>query len=418
MDIDEVLNQAHITHDDKARRILNTASDLKPNIELSEIESGITIERLESLNVPVYQYATQITIHGTFPNINTDFLRVNGYKSVILNQNKSLGVRYIAIDGAKKQTLMSCNSFSKLEHKWHIYQNSQEFTMAITFHNRDGNKDDDKQRCMNCYNSVPDDLYVGAKRAAVYSIYGMYAGCGIEINIGAIYQQNLWKLIKYFTGIENQAEYDKLVTDYEAKRKAENAKYEAERKAEAERKQAELTKAISDFKPPDNWKPFKGKIEKIGTYAHICTRWNDGSDKAMLQVIKVAKRGPYICDTTKNFPDFHFVDWKPDHFSQGTRTIDGWQIMETVKTATDKPNSGVKPIIQSTNQDITITHNEKLNGIEIRFKNKPDDTTLDKLRSNGFRWSYKGMLWYARYTPELMTKIQDIINSKVLVNTY
>lgn len=414
MDIDEVLNQAHITHDDKARRILNT-SNLKPDIELSEIESGITIERLESLNVPVYQYATQITIHGTFPNINTDFLRVNGYKSVILNQNKSLGVRYIAIDGSKKETLMQCNNFSKLEHKWHVYRNSQEFTMAISFHDRGGNKDNDKKHCMDCYNSVPDDLYIGAKRAVVYSIFGMYAGCGIEINIGAIYQQNLWKLIKYFTDIESEMEFQQIEADYVAKCKAESAKYEAERKIEAERKQAELAKAINEFKPPDNWQPFKGKIDKIGTYARIYNTY----DGIALQVFKVVKKGPFLCENVKNFKDFQFVDWQTsDRAHKCERSIDGWIINESAKTASIKPNSAVKPVSQSTNQDITITHNDKLNGIEIRFKNKPSDSVLDVLRSNGFRWSYKGMLWYARYSDNLMSTITKILNGKELVNTY
>jgi hypothetical protein len=69
MQISETLESAHIYNDDKARRRLNTAPNVEANITLDEIEKGVTIERLESINVPVYQYGTQITIHGTFPNV-------------------------------------------------------------------------------------------------------------------------------------------------------------------------------------------------------------------------------------------------------------------------------------------------------------------------------------------------------------
>ena len=86
MDISEVLDKANIVSDSKARRVLNTAPDKIADITLSEIESGVTIERLEALTVPVYQYGTQITIHGTFKDMPTD--RVLGYKALFLNQNK------------------------------------------------------------------------------------------------------------------------------------------------------------------------------------------------------------------------------------------------------------------------------------------------------------------------------------------
>lgn len=101
MNLSEVLESKQIYNDDKARRVLNTAPNQQADITLKEIADGVTIERLESLTVPVYQYSTQITIHGIFKDIPNDLV-VAGYKSVFYNQNKSLGVKYIAIDGAKK----------------------------------------------------------------------------------------------------------------------------------------------------------------------------------------------------------------------------------------------------------------------------------------------------------------------------
>ncbi len=78
-----------------------------------------------------------------------------------------------------------------------------------------------------------------------------------------------------------------------------------------------------------------------------------------------------------------------------------------VKQSQPKVKAQSKP--QST-EPITITHNEKLNGIEIKFQSKPDDSVLNMLRDLGFRWSFKSFLWYNRYTPELMTKVQTAIN--------
>jgi len=54
----------------------------------------------------------------------------------------------------------------------------------------------------------------------------------------------------------------------------------------------------------------------------------------------------------------------------------------------------------------SITHNAKLNGIEVKFGSKPDDSVLNTLRNLGFRWSYKSMLWYNRYSDDLMSKVQ------------
>lgn len=49
---------------------------------------------------------------------------------------------------------------------------------------------------------------------------------------------------------------------------------------------------------------------------------------------------------------------------------------------------------------INIILNDEKNGIEIRFDVKPSDDTLVKLRENGFRWSNKYKMWYAKQTDE------------------
>jgi hypothetical protein len=119
----------------------------------------------------------------------------------------------------------------------------------------------------------------------------------------------------------------------------------------------------------------------------------------VLQVIKVAKRGGRLCSNSKTFADFKYVDWSPSGYKQTERSIDGWRILAEVK-----PVKTVKPVSVVTD-DITISHNTSLNGIEVKFKVKPSDTIISQLKDLGFRWSIKSYLWYNRYTVDLWDKI-------------
>lgn len=46
----------------------------------------------------------------------------------------------------------------------------------------------------------------------------------------------------------------------------------------------------------------------------------------------------------------------------------------------------------------TMNLNPALNGVEVRFNAKPEKTIIDSLKANGFRWSPRNTLWYARDT--------------------
>lgn len=398
MNIDKVFENANIVHDSKARRVLNTAPGKLADITINELESGVTIERLESLTVPVYQYGTQITIHGIFKDIPAD-LRVCGYKSIILNGNGSLGVRYVAIDAAKKRLLERASRYAESGTRWGVIIDSQGCEVHKVFHST--NKENDKLKCIDCYNSTPDTLYIGNKQA-VSLLYGGYA---VIINVGAIYESNLWSLIKELTGIASQAEYDIEVQKQKDEDAIRQAKYDAERKTEAEASKVKMQTALASFKPPDNWIKFNGVIDTVGTFARLTDRYS--LNGIVLQVIKTAKRGGRLCANSKEFSDFVYIEWQPSHYKQANYRIDGWQITEPSSDPKVKPNC--ERSIVSLNTDTSISHNEKLNGIEVKFQVKPSDTILDQLRALGFHWSNKNFLWYSRYTPELWQQIQTQI---------
>lgn len=57
--------------------------------------------------------------------------------------------------------------------------------------------------------------------------------------------------------------------------------------------------------------------------------------------------------------------------------------------------------------DANISKNERQNGIEIKFPGKPDDATLAKLHSWGFRWARFNKVWYKRYSEAMMQEVKD-----------
>jgi hypothetical protein len=260
---------------------------------------------------------------------------------------------------------------------------------------------DDKQGCIDCYNSTPDSLFIGNKEA--FKVW--YGGYAVVLHIGAIYQDNLWPLITALTGITSQAEFDRLEAESNAKYQRMLAEGEAKRKAEAEAIALKIQNIRAKFAVPSNWIAFKGKLTEPGTYAHVTDTWQHGIS---LQVVKIAKRGGRICSNSKTFTDFKYVDWIPSGYKQTERSIDGWRITDKADVknvpVTAPATRTVKP--QSVT-DITISHNTKLNGIEVKFPGKPDDSTLCKLKDLGFRWSYKSMLWYNRYSDTLWQTINS-----------
>lgn len=56
---------------------------------------------------------------------------------------------------------------------------------------------------------------------------------------------------------------------------------------------------------------------------------------------------------------------------------------------------------------VDIRINEERNGIELRFDSKPDQSVMDSLKANGFRWSKYQKMWYAKQTESRM----DFANS-------
>ena len=229
--------------DSKARRVLNTSNKVA-NITAQEIEAGVSIETLENINVPVYEYQTQITIHGKLPGANVERFLVNGYKSIFLNKNGTIGVKYSAIDGEKKK--MVRRAWSAIEKTKMSYVSDSQGVQLVK---GTGRQDIKKAyaAALELINEVPDN-FIGCKQVCFDCYGGVYAVIGFD----AIREKNLWDFITWFTfgEIKNLADLEIKEAEKEVAKIKETAKREAKQNlenAENDVKKEELKKPLIEI---------------------------------------------------------------------------------------------------------------------------------------------------------------------------
>ena len=241
MKLTEKLESLDCRRDDKSRRVLNTAPDVVANISAETLENGVTLEVLEGLNVPVYRYQSQVTIHGKLPDFDPA-ARPAGYKAIFRNGNGSIGVKYIAIDAEKKELIARASRVS--DSGWFASKDSQGFDLNKTFHVHDETKREEiKQSALAALRSIPVSRFFGGADAGVLP-YG--AGYYVSAYIGAIAENDVWPLIGEMLGITETEFAEKEA----AKAREETAKNEAwqkecdERTARREEKRKALLASL------------------------------------------------------------------------------------------------------------------------------------------------------------------------------
>jgi hypothetical protein len=244
MQLTEIFDKTEfVNRDTKARRRLNV-SDKTANITADEIERGVSIERLESINVPVYQYGTQITIHGSLPDFSNN--RVCGYKSIFKNANGSIGVRYVAIDGEKKSVISRASRACKP--KMAVQIDSQGFSLVKFFNQRED--------CVAALKDIPS-VFVGSKYGAACA-YGGYVAIA---SIQAVYSEQLWPLVSWLTGgaITSMEQIEAIETAKREQYEREQAAAKLERAAAQKERNENAKAAIANVKPTGaDWKDTEG----------------------------------------------------------------------------------------------------------------------------------------------------------------
>jgi hypothetical protein len=225
---------------------INRSTEIVPNEILSEIENGISLETLEKLKFPIFKYRTQITIHGQFDNLTRNNIENDYYKTIFQNQNKSIGIKWNAIDFEKKNLI-----YKILKHLgYNITHNSNSYyaTKALTYN------EENVKILTDEYNKIDDKLYIGSKDLYVGEIpfYGKFIVLDVIVN--AILMKNLWPFINKSFNIDEQSwkEIDDKKKaeqeEYQLKLKQELEEYDKKRESELANKNAELSKEFKIIK--------------------------------------------------------------------------------------------------------------------------------------------------------------------------
>jgi len=365
-----------IVDDDKARRVLNV-STRTANVTAEELETGVTLERLSEIGVPVFRYQTQVTIHGRLPDFNPE-TRPGGYKAVFRNQNGSIGVKYSAVDLPKKLALEEACELTRKERGWNAHRDSTGFQLQRGF-------GEDKAEAAACLQSVPRDLFIGSAYGCRHPWTGYWY---IVVEIAAVPAEHLAALVTWFTGATAE-QLAALKQAREIERAAERAKWEAESAEAQKRREAQQAQALADSKAFAAAQPMPAltSVPRSGKFRRVAI----GTDgKPYLKVIELAKRGACLCYKAGDMTKWRAV--KPGSWEAACKA-------GLLFPAEDAPRTVAvpKPLTLGVNE-ITVFENVEKNGVEIRFPSKPDASVLDALKGAGWRWSRFNGVWYNRAT--------------------
>jgi hypothetical protein len=99
---------------------------------------------------------------------------------------------------------------------------------------------------------------------------------------------------------------------------------------------------------------------------------------------------------------------------EGLRVLDETNTVQTTETTDAKEQTAEDEAQQeeecTEHVSATVRINEKLNGIEIVFDDKPSEEIRAQLKAYGFRWSKRGF-WYAKRSPERITFAESLTQS-------
>jgi hypothetical protein len=282
-----------------AKRKLNTAPRTIPNITLDTIErDGLTLESLSGVNVPVYKYRTQITIHGLWPETDGYCF---GYKNLVQNKNGSFGVRYAAIDGRKKRTIRNISRHGD------FYPNHD--SQGTTF--TKGYKQD--------VTALKADFELIRANSHLYIGYANILKCMlsgrlyIQIALKAIPKKNIWAFCENILGITKSDYYTAARAEL-AKDRARKLERQQERDRDALIKKELTASAITDLESAGlsrftpNGNAFRG-------YKPNCGVHYTGERYTKYTVCETKRKGPNMCIMSKSGSDLAAVmayefDWK------------------------------------------------------------------------------------------------------------
>lgn len=243
---------------------LNLADADVPQSVLDKIEDGCSLETLEEIakGFPICRYATQITIHGRFPEISKR--RVGGvYVNLVRNKNGSVGVRWNAIDAEKRRRLYSDCRLAG----WRVAMNSSDHFLFKSMRVTKENYEQVKAQMTAEVLRIDRSLFFGDASVRVVSIWGVLEMVA-AVRVCAFYEKDYARLAEQIAGIP-MAEIDRLREEERKRREFDERERErrwAEYKESKARKDAEV-RVENEKWMADNPAPFplvRGHVLKAG----------------------------------------------------------------------------------------------------------------------------------------------------------
>lgn len=225
-----------------------------PDSLIETINKGITLEQLDEVaHLPICHYKTQITIHGVCDKIKSN--KVYGYAALVINSNKSLGVRWLAIDLRKKGRIadyVGC-------YDWRTYSDSQVYCYVRRFKYTKDNKDEVYNRVIQFVKSIDQSLFYGYIDILQHE-YRFSADYDFEVVIylQGIYEKNIRPFLEQVCA-DNWENIEKAHAEFE--QRMEEARKEREKEEEARKERAKKAKEEYEQWVKDN--PFDDKFQKI-----------------------------------------------------------------------------------------------------------------------------------------------------------
>ena len=237
-----------------------------PESLISTINNGVTLEQLDEIaHLPICYYKTQLTIHGICPTLkNKD---VYGYSALMVNQNKSLGVRWLAIDRKKKLKLADYMGL----YDWATYYDSQIFCYRKDFEYEDDNKEQVYNKVVDFINGLDKSKFFGYievfDHKKMKSNFIIYVGkqktyFEVVIYMQGIYEKNIQPFVEEISG-EKWNETEKKFEDWknEMKRRREEREKEEKERIEESNRKAENRRVEFDKWKKEN--PFPKKFKPM-----------------------------------------------------------------------------------------------------------------------------------------------------------
>ena len=244
---------------------LNTSPKELPLKIIENINKGVTLEQLSEIlakGYDIYKYSTQITIHGICNDLTDN--NVCRYNSLMLNKNKSLGVKWIAVDTEKKNEICT-----KLEYfGWTTNHTSLKFHPSLI--KCSDNVADAKKQCNDLktiIDNIGENMFYGSYNIYMGEIFGRYYSV-LDLFINGIKQENVTPLLEKILDMDNETITNKI-NSIEAERKRKSNEfhdlYLKEQKEQKENREQIVLDTINQLVSEGYKKTFSNEL-KVGTH--------------------------------------------------------------------------------------------------------------------------------------------------------